>query len=120
MKYLNVSLEPLDHTHEVYFYGEILTVQYTLISPPLTNNYKRLYRNTNEAMQKFLLKQAAEQIHINLFVKHIDLMTIGAIRGFLEMAAGKKENHLPSKRRLMVWVTNLGEKDCRAFGYYEG
>ncbi|MEF2966617.1 hypothetical protein V3851_12325 [Paenibacillus sp. M1] len=120
MEYLNVSLESFDDAIEVYFYGEIIPIHDTLINFPLSNDYNILYFSTFQAMKKFLLKQAEDQIHINLFVNHIDLMTFGAIHGFLKTASGIKENHHSSKRRLMVWVINQEKKDCRAFGYYEG
>ncbi|CAM4455294.1 hypothetical protein [Paenibacillus macerans] len=119
MKYLNISIEPLDDTNTVYFYGGALPIDFNLLNITPYGCPESEFLKVSEAMQQ-LVNQTLERTHINLFVQQINLPTYGAIHGFLKFGPNNKENHQPLiNRRLMVWVFDKKIQDCRALGFYE-
>ncbi|KFM94466.1 hypothetical protein [Paenibacillus macerans] len=110
MKYLNISIEPLDDTNTVYFYGGALPIDFNLLNITLYGCPESEFLQASEAMQQ-LVNRTLERTHINLFVKQVNFPTYGAIHGFLKFS--------PKNRRLMVWVFDKKLRDCRALGFYE-
>lgn len=116
MEYLNVSIGPVDSENTIYFYGETISIDCSLLHDSSHDHYTNVFVKTSEAM-KDLVCQTTDETHINLFVEQINPSTYGAIHGFLKSALIKKENH--QIKRLMVWVFDHNTQDCRAFGFYE-
>ncbi|BBH24387.1 hypothetical protein Back11_57320 [Paenibacillus baekrokdamisoli] len=111
MYYVNVVLGPKNKSRPIYIQGDPITPDYYLFDDYLFNERKHMYLTSFLKMQS-IMGETAHTAHINLYLFQLDILSSGAIDGFIYY-------QFPSCRKLLVWISDFQNKDSKAYNYFQ-